>query len=96
MHIPYYTIESENGIVKNFRKQTEEEKVQGSLIATGVYVLDTQIFDFEPVVLSDGSIGLPQTILSQKEKYPVHVVETKKWISVNTIDDLEKARLRGL
>ncbi len=94
MHIPYYVIESENGIVKNFRKQTEEEKISGAKIATGVYVLDAQIFEFEPVVLSDGDIGLPQTILAYKETYPVHVIETNEWIPVNTIEDLEVARLK--
>lgn len=93
MNIPYYAIESENGILTNFRKQTDEEKKStGALIATGVYVLDTDIFDFEPVLLSDGDIGLPQTILSKKEIYPMHVIETKKWVPINTHDDYQKAK----
>ncbi|MCX6752982.1 MAG: sugar phosphate nucleotidyltransferase [Candidatus Nomurabacteria bacterium] len=92
-HIPYYAIESYNGIVKGFRKQTKEELEKGGAkIATGTYVLDTEIFKFEPIVLSDGDIGLPQTILSQKDTYPIHIVETTKWIPINSHEDLQKAK----
>lgn len=94
-HIPYYAIESKNGIVKSFRKQTEKEKAElGAKIATGTYVLDADIFLFDPVVLSDGDIGIPQTIIAHTETYPVHIVETKKWHPINTFEDFKNAKLK--
>jgi NDP-sugar pyrophosphorylase family protein len=94
-HIPYYAIESRNGIVNSFRKQTEEEKNSlGAKIATGTYVLDTDIFLFDPIVLSDGDIGIPQTIIAHTDTYSVCVIETKHWHPVNTIEDFESAKMK--
>ncbi len=89
-HIPYFAIEIENGLVKGFRPQTEEEKNGlGAKIATGTYVLDYEIFNTEPILLSDGSIGLPQTILAT-QNYPINSVETKNWKQINTLEDYNK------
>ena len=93
MHIPYYAIESENGIVQKFRKQTEQEKtITGAKIANGVYLLDTQIFGFNPVVLSDGDIGIPQTILANTGIYPVHEVESTLWKPINTTQEYQEVQ----
>lgn len=78
------------GIVTELRKQTEEELQKGCLIATGVYLLDEKFFSFEPVVLVDGEIGLPQTLIAHLDTYPSYAVEEKGWVSVNTVEDLEK------
>jgi NDP-sugar pyrophosphorylase family protein len=78
----------EKGIVTELRTQTDEEKQNGCLIATGVYLLDGHIFDFEPVVLVDGEIGLPQTLIAHVDTYPSYAVEEKSWVSVNTVEDL--------
>jgi NDP-sugar pyrophosphorylase family protein len=79
----------EKGIVTELRTQTDEEKQNGCLIATGVYLLDGHIFDFEPVVLIDGELGLPQTLIAHVDTYPSYVVEEKSWVSVNTVEDLK-------
>jgi NDP-sugar pyrophosphorylase family protein len=77
------------GIVFELRAQTEDEKIQGCYIATGVYLIDGGIFDFTPVVLTDGEIGLPQTLMKHVDVYVMNAVEEKGWVSVNTVDDLE-------
>ncbi len=77
------------GIVTELRKQTEDELARGCLIATGVYLIDGHIFDFDPVVLVDGEIGLPHTLMAHVDTYPMHAVEEKGWVSVNTVEDLK-------
>ena len=77
-----------HGVVTELRTQTEEEKQGGCLIATGVYLLDGRLFDFEPVRLIDGEIGLPQTLIAHVTEYPSYAVEEKSWVSVNTVEDL--------
>ncbi len=79
---------NEKGIVTGLAKQTADELSGGCLIATGTYMLDGKFFDFEPVVLSDGEIGLPQTLLKHVEVYPSYAVHEHGWVSINTVEDL--------
>ncbi len=88
----YHAVEADNGIVTGLRAATEEEKIHGTPVATGVYVLDTGIFNFESVVLRDGELGLPQTILAHTDTYPIHAVITTQWVPINSHEDLAKAR----
>lgn len=87
----YYSVEIENDFVKSFRPQTEEEKINGVLVATGVYTLDNGIFDHPGVLVYGGEYGLPQTIMAQKDLYPVKAVTTTGWVPINSLSDLEKA-----
>lgn len=88
----YYKIETdENGYFKSFKNQTDEEKGNSTLVATGVYVLDTKIFDHPGVLLSTGEYGLPQTVSEQSSKYPVKVVKVSGWVQINTKNDMEVA-----
>ncbi len=79
---------SKEGVVSKLESQTEEELKNGCLIATGTYLLDKNFFDFEPVVLVDGEIGLPQTLIAHADLYQSYAVEEKKWFSINTNEDL--------
>ncbi len=88
----YYNVVIDNNLVSSFSKQTDEEKTNGALIATGVYILDTNIFKHEGVVVFGGEYGLPQTIMEQKNEFPIHAVETHKWVPINSFTDLEKAK----
>lgn len=89
----YYNVQTDSEeYIDGFSKQTEEEKVSGAMVGTGVYVLDSKIFDHPGVVVYGGELGLPQTILEQKKEYPVRAVVTEKWIPINTIEDLERIR----
>lgn len=93
MHMPnYYNINiDENGYVQGFRPQTEEEKTSGVYVATGVYVIDSNIFEHSGVVVYGGEYGLPQTILEQKDTYPIKAVTTQKWLPINSFEDIDRA-----
>lgn len=87
----YYNISTTpEGFLEGFRPQTDEEKITGTMIATGVYMLDSNIFDHPGVMVSGGELGLPQTILAQKELYPIKVVSMANWTPVNSFEDIER------
>lgn len=93
----YYSTQIDTeGNISGFRKQTDEEKVDGALVAAGVYVLDKNIFDHPGVMVSGGEYGLPQTILEQKDTYPVRGIIATRWIPINSIADLENANKSGI
>ncbi len=93
MHMPgYHDIKLDrNGNVLGFYPQTEEEKLGYAHVATGAYVLDSHIFEHPGVVLRDGEIGLPHTIIEQKDTYPVKGVVTQKWKPINSFEDIKNA-----
>jgi NDP-sugar pyrophosphorylase family protein len=80
-----------NGYVIAFEPQTEDEKISGALVVTGVYLLDTEIFKHPGVEIKNGEFGLPQTILAQNDIYPVIGLPTSEWTPINSIDELEAA-----
>lgn len=90
MNMPgYHAVRENNGFVSHFEASVKDEFIP---VATGTYVLDTKIFNIEPVILRDGEIGLPQTILAYKELHPVKYIETSGWIPINNHEDLTKAQ----
>ena len=86
----YSVLVNDDDHIEGFRSQTEEEKKSGTLVATGVYTLDTKIFDHPGVVVNGGEYGLPQTILAQKDLYPVKAILTTSWFPINSFEDIEK------
>src|SRR3989344_805730 len=93
MNMPnYYSVRlGTNNLVDGFSPQTEEEKNGQVLVATGVYVIDSNIFKHPGIVVYGGEYGLPQTILAQKDIYSIIGVITEKWIPINSFIDIEKA-----
>lgn len=87
----YSLILDKDSYFESFRHQTEDEKKRGVWVATGTYVLDTDIFDHPGVVVSGGELGLPQSVFEQKENHPIKVVTTEDWIPINSFVDIEKA-----
>lgn len=83
----YKVVQDSNGMLSSFEVQDEHEKESGTLIATGTYVLDTGIFNYEPRLLTGNEIGIPQTIMDNKDTYPISVLEINSWIPVNSLDD---------
>ncbi|HZZ99196.1 MAG TPA: nucleotidyltransferase family protein [Candidatus Paceibacterota bacterium] len=79
------------GIVIGTHFPDEKEMKEGILIATGAYVMDRKIFDYEPFKLKNGELGLPQTLLKLAADFPAHGVVMKKWIQINAPADLVKA-----
>ena len=87
----YYAVQlDQNKYVSDFSPQSNEEKKYGTLIATGAYVIDSNIFEHPGIVVYGGEYGLPQTILAQKDKYPIMAITTLKWRPINFISDIEK------
>lgn len=87
----YHKVISQNGFLDSFQSQTEIENKNGVMVATGIYILDSDIFDFEPVGTTGSEIGIPQTILKNKDLYPIQTVEFSSWNPINTIEHLEEA-----
>jgi NDP-sugar pyrophosphorylase family protein len=89
----YHSIHLDSkGYVEGFYPQTESEQTNGAYTATGAYVIDTDIFSHEGVRLKSGTeVGLPQTVLAQKDSHPVKGVITTKWLPINSFDDIERA-----
>ncbi|MEK7135173.1 MAG: nucleotidyltransferase family protein [Patescibacteria group bacterium] len=92
----YFVLGDSDGNLAGFRPQSDEEKISGSPIATGTYVLDSKIFEHPGIIVNGGEYGLPQTIDAQKAEYPVRLVITRGWLPINSLDDLENAENRNL
>jgi UDP-N-acetylglucosamine diphosphorylase / glucose-1-phosphate thymidylyltransferase / UDP-N-acetylgalactosamine diphosphorylase / glucosamine-1-phosphate N-acetyltransferase / galactosamine-1-phosphate N-acetyltransferase len=92
----YHSIHlDDKGYVAGFYPQTALEQTDGAYTATGAYVVDADIFSHEGVRLKSGTeVGLPQTILAQKDSHPVKGVVTTKWLPINSFDDIERAEAR--
>lgn len=90
----YYAIEKDpDGKISSMREPTDSEKAGGTPVATGAYLLDKKIFEFEPVLLRDGEYGLPQTIIANTSTYKVDYFEMCKWQPINTTEDLENVKI---
>ena len=95
----YYSITTDaDGNFENMLPQTEHERKNGALIATGAYVLDADFFSLPPVQMRDGEYGIPHTLRAARDIYPVAIIELPDWIQINTPEDLVQAeeRLRSL
>ena len=84
----YYAVLTDKaGFVTGFEKNSNGEK----FVATGVYLLDPEIFRHKGVLVYGGELGLPQTILAQKEMFHIKAIVTEKWLPINSFEDLERA-----
>ncbi len=89
----YYAIETdEAGYFSRFRSQTDEEKKEGTRIATGSYVLHKGIFDLQPVKIGESEYGLPQMFTGNQSLFPIRVVDIESWLQVNTPADFESLK----
>ena len=70
---------------------TEKEMEAGILVSTGAYVMDSRIFKYKPVKLSNGEYGLPQTMLAAAKDIPIKGVVMKNWLQINNVEDIKKA-----
>lgn len=77
--------------ISGFHKPEQSELEKGILMATGVYVLDDRIFKYNPVQLSNGEYGLPQTILNMAKEHPIKGIIMAKWSQINYPEDIKEA-----
>lgn len=69
-----------------------------NLASTGVMVLDTHIFEFQPTKETKGEYYLTDVISEYSQKYPMAVVEEDLWIPIGYPEDITRAEeiLAGL
>ncbi len=85
---------TEEGYLEKLERHpnTNREEPVSDTFTNGFFILDSSIFKFPPVTLIDGELGLPQTILAQKEMYPLFVHQMHYWQPCNTFEDLENIK----
>ena len=85
---------SPENIIESFQRHPEENREELLLddFANGFFILDRRVFDFTPIVLIDGEYGLPQTLLANKNTYPLYAHHMNIWTPCNTFSDLEKIK----
>lgn len=77
----------EDGTVFDIDEKPENPKT--NLIAPGVYVLDTKIFDYEPIE-TKGEYYLTTMLAKFLKDYPVFAEETSFWATIAYPEDLKK------
>lgn len=93
----YFTIDvTPEGDVSDIRMPTKEESSKEISMATGVFVLDSRIFNYEPVKLKNGEDSLPHTVCLMAKDYPVKAVIMDKWLSINYPEDVKRAEEYGV
>lgn len=90
--VPAAVMVKKEGCFDGLETEVVAGSVEVSYKATGVYVLDKEIFQYKPVRLKNGEVGLPQTLALLAKSRRVKVVEMPDWRQVNTPEDLEKLR----
>ncbi len=93
MPAKYHGIElSPDNHIVGLKRHTETNKEQfvQDIFANGLYLLDSRVFSFIPVNLSDGELGLPQTLLANIDHYPLLAYKIEHWQPCNTFKDLNK------
>jgi bifunctional UDP-N-acetylglucosamine pyrophosphorylase/glucosamine-1-phosphate N-acetyltransferase len=75
-------------------KEYPSLKEENYLLCAGAYKLDQRIFNYAPVLISEGlqELGLPQTISLLAADYPVEVVRASVFFQANTLEGLEEIR----
>ncbi len=64
-----------------------------NLASTGVMVLDTHVFEFEPQQPVNGEYYLTEVIERYAQKYPIAVVEEQLWIPIGYPEDIARAEI---
>ncbi len=80
----------EGGNLKAFRKPGHEEVVSGMRGGAGAFVLNEEIFRYEPVPLSSGEYSLPHTVLKFAKDHQVAIVPMPSWRGITYPEDVSK------
>lgn len=82
-------IDEQDRIVGLRRPEAHGEQIN---IATGAYLLDQRIFQYDPVPIASGKeYGLPQTVMKMAVDLDLRAVRMPQWVQVNTPEDLQRA-----
>ena len=80
---------SQEGVFTGLSRPDPEDTVINT--ATGVYVLDDTFFQEDPIKLSNGEYGLPQTLVEFAKKNTVHTILFSQWLPVNSPEEQIRA-----
>ncbi len=72
------------------------ENPPSSLVNTGGYVLNHEIFDVPVPVLPNGELNLAEQIGNWAMRRPVHTHQARFWNPINRLEELEEARALNL
>ncbi len=87
----YLGINIEDGYVVGFiRHKTKATHVK-DMFYNGFNILDSRIFSFQPISISYGELGLPQTLFANLDAYPLRAFTFKAWETVNSPKDMVPA-----
>ncbi len=62
-----------------------------NLVASGMYMLNKKFFDYDLVFIGKGEFGLPQTIVSMKDKHKIKIQKASIWHPITSECDLIEA-----
>lgn len=88
----YNKIEVESGYIVSFKQNEKKEDLISGFFANGFYILSKEVFNFNPFLLKSGEVGLPQTLFSNIETYPLKAFVFSDWVPVNSPVDIDKAK----
>lgn len=67
------------------------KKSKSRLANIGLYMLNKKFFNYSPVFIGKGEIGLPQTLCSMTDKHKIKIEKSSLWFPINKPEDLKKA-----
>lgn len=87
----YLGIQVEDENILGFRRHGTENDYVENTFYNGFNILDNRVFEFRPVLTRNGELGLPQTLFSNIDTYPLKAFVFESWETVNNPKDLENA-----
>lgn len=91
MPFQYYGVDVQNGFIQGFRRHEQTTELVEDKFVNGFYIISRDIFSFDPVILSDGELGLPQTLFANLEKLPLREFTFQEWVAVNSPEHIPLA-----
>ena len=86
----YHGINVVDGYIKGFHKHKETKELVKDNFFNGFYLLSREIFSFSPVTLKNGELGLPHTLFSKLDEFPLKELKFKEWVAVDGPQNISK------
>ncbi len=79
----------EEGHIRDILEKYPQDEM--GFVCTGLYTINSKIFEYEMVGIEGGEVGLPQTILSMKSEQNIKAVQSRFWLQITAPEDLVMA-----
>jgi bifunctional UDP-N-acetylglucosamine pyrophosphorylase/glucosamine-1-phosphate N-acetyltransferase len=80
-----------DGLLIGLNEGQSQTGIPSSLINTGACIISKPYFSYPPMSLSEKEFGLPHTIVTLVNDFPVRVVRATSWIQITTPECLDRA-----